>query len=344
MCSTELSFVTVIIPVYNEWTYIGKCLESLSAQDYPKDRFEVLVVDGGSDDGSQDIVLEWAQEHSFIRQLHNPRRITAAAMNIGIQNARGDVIILLGAHSHVASDFISKNVAYLSKTGADCVGGPIQNISTSYSGKVIALAMSSPFGVGNARFRCSSREGFVDTVAFGAYNRQVFDQIGLFDEAHIYSEDDEFNYRLRRHGGKIYLTPEIKSFYYNKISLKRLWRQYFNYGLGKVKTIRRHPQSAMPRQFVPFFFVSTLIVSGLIGLFIPISFWIFLSAIASYVAATLCFALIISFRGNWKYLPVLPVAFACLHFGYGLGFFAGLLKELGTTMPWLRERHEQAGI
>jgi glycosyltransferase involved in cell wall biosynthesis len=322
----NIPFVTVIVPMYNERAYIGECLDSLISQDYPADHFEVLVLDGESDDGSRDIVLELARKHDFIDLLDNPRRITAAAMNVGIQNARGDVIIILSAHSFVASDFISQNVAYLAKTGAACVGGPIHSISQSFLGQAISLAMSSPFGVGNALFRYSHKEQYVDTVAFGAYRRQVFDEIGLFDETLVRNQDDEFNYRLLKHGGKIFLTPAIKSFYYTRTSLRQLWRQYFRYGFWKVKVIQRHPETTMVRHFVPFTFVSTLLVSGLLGTLNPIFLWLFLSVLSSYLAVSLLCSLRISARNGWKHLPVLPVAFACLHSGYGLGMYGGLLN------------------
>jgi GT2 family glycosyltransferase len=322
----NIPFVTVVVPMYNERACIGECLGSLVKTDYPADHFEVLVLDGKSDDGSRNIVLELARMHNFIRLLDNPRRITAAAMNVGIQAARGDVIIVLSAHSFVASDFISQNVACLSKTGADCVGGPIHSTSQPFPGKTISLAMSSPFGVGNALFRYSQKEQYVDTVAFGAYRRQVFDEIGLFDEELVYNEDDEFNYRLRKHGGKIFLTPSIKSFYHTKTSLGQLWKQYFRYGLGKVRVIQRHPEATMIRHLVPFTFVSTLLVSGLLGLFSPIFLRLCLLVLASYLAASLLFSFRIAARNGWKHLPVLPVVFACLHFSYGLGFSTGLLK------------------
>lgn len=339
MESEGIPFVTVVVPTYNESAYIGECLESLIESDYPTGHFEVLVLDGGSDDGSRDIVLESARQSGFIRLLDNPRRIAAAAVNIGIQNARGDIIIILSGHSYVARDFISQNVLYLSKTGAACVGGPIHNISHSFLGKTISLAMSSPFGVGNALFRYSRKAQYVDTVAFGAYRREVFDEVGLFDENLVYNEDDEFNSRLRKRGEKIFLTPEIESFYHSRTSLKQLWQQYFQYGYGKSRVIQRHPQAAMVRHFVPFVFVSTLLVSGLLGLFSPILQWEFWLVLGSYLAVSLLFSLRISATSGWHHLPVLPAAFACLHFGYGLGFMAGLLTLLGKSARRLLRRN-----
>ncbi len=332
MESGSIPFVTVIIPTYNERTHIVECLQSLIQSDYPADHFEVLVLDGGSDDGTRSLVLELARESDLVRLLDNPRRVAAAALNIGVQDARGDVIIILSAHSSVASDFVTQNVIHLSKTGAACVGGPIRSISHSFLGKTISLAMSSPFGVGNALFRYSDREQYVDTVAFGAYRRQVFDEIGPLDESMVYNEDDEFSCRLRGQGGKIFLTPAIKSFYHTRTSLVQLWQQYFRYGQGKVRVIQRHPRAAMIRHFVPFAFVSTILGSGLLGLVRPSFLSVCLAVVGAYAGASLLFSLRISARNGWRHLPLLPAAFACLHFGYGLGFLAGLLGLVRASM------------
>jgi GT2 family glycosyltransferase len=324
----DIPFVTVIVPMYNEKGYIAKCLDSLVVQDYPQDRFEVLVVDGFSDDGSRELAQDWSQNHSQIRVLDNPRRITAAALNIGIQNARGQVIIAFSAHGSAASNFISQNVFHLTKTGAACVGGPIQTYQQSVVGKAIALAMSSPFGVGNALFRYSDKEQYVDTVAFGAYHRQVFDEIGFFDEELVYNEDDEFSYRLREYGGRIWLTPDIQSCYYARASFKGLVQQYYRYGLGKVRVIKRHPQASSMRPYVPFALVTTLLVTGMTSLLNPVFLLLFLCVLSSYLAASLLVTLAICARSGWRYLPLLPVAFACLHFAYGFGFLIGALKSL----------------
>ena len=244
-----------------------------------------------------------------------------------MQNAQGQIIIILSAHSSVASDFISQNVFHLSKTDADCVGGPIQTITHSFLGKAIALAMSSPFGVGNALFRYSDKEQYVDTVAFGAYHRRVFDEIGLFDEELVYNEDDEFNYRLREHRGRILLTPEIRSRYYARASLKGLWQQYYRYGLGKVRVIKMHPRASSMRPYVPFTLVATLLITGLPSVLSHVFLLLFLCVLSSYLAASLLASMMTCARYGWKYLPLLPATFACLHFAYGFGFLIGVLKS-----------------
>jgi hypothetical protein len=175
-------------------------------------------------------------------------------------------------------------------------------------------------------------------VAFGAYRREVFREIGLFDENLVYNEDDEFNSRLRERGGRIFLTPAIRSFYYTRSSLPRLWRQYFHYGLGKVRVIQRHRRVAMARYFVPFSFVATLALSGLLGLLNPMWWRVSLWALGSYLAASLLFSLAVSASNGWRYLPVLPLAFACLHLSYGLGFALGLFRQAWGSLRRLPGR------
>jgi len=316
--------VTVIVPMHNEEEFIGKCLVSLIQQDYPLDLMEVIVVDGRSEDASRAIVLEKTQEHSFIRLLDNPKRITPAALNIGIRHAVGDVIIRLDAHHFAAQDFVSKNVACLSKTGVDCVGGPICTISRSFVGKAISLAMSCPFGVGNSLFRYSQREQYVDTVANPAYRREVFDRIGIFDEELVRDQDDEFNYRLRAHGGRILLSPRIRSWYTCRSNLLKLWRQYFEYGYWKVRVLQKHSRQMRWRQFVPPIFVVVLLGGIALSLFGRL--WPLALILSSYLIANLITSLWLAVRYGLQYLVILPLAFAILHIAYGTGFLIGLLR------------------
>lgn len=324
MADESQPVVTVVIPLYNEREHICTCLDSLLKQDYPAAHLETLVVDGGSDDGSQTVVQGFAARQSGIHLLHNPQRVTPAAMNIGIQQAHGEVIIILSAHSFVAPDFVRQNVACLAQTGAACVGGPTHSLAETAVGQSISLAMSSPFGVGNARFRYSQRPQFVDTLAFGAYRHQVFEEIGLFDEALVYNEDDEFNYRLRRHGGQIFLSPAIRSFYYTRPCLAELWRQYFRYGRGKIRVFQRHPETVQLRHVVPALFVSGLLVSGAFAFSQPFFRWLGLALLLSYAIAASLFATLIARCHGWRHLPWLPLIFACLHLSYGSGFLWGM--------------------
>ncbi len=244
-------FVSVLVPVRNEARYIERCLRSLAEQDYPRDRFEVLVIDGRSDDATRELVSHFAAESTLdVRLLDNPRRKTAAGLNRGLDEARGEVIVRVDGHATVAEDYLSRGVFALFDTGADCVGGVIEAVGDTRMGQAIAIAMSSRFGVGGVAFRVGG-EGPVETVAFGAYRRDVFDRIGRFTEDIDKGEDDEFNYRLCDAGGRILLVPEMRAQYTVRGSLRGLARQYFGYGRAKPAVLARHPSQARTRQFAP---------------------------------------------------------------------------------------------
>jgi GT2 family glycosyltransferase len=201
-------------------------------------------------------------------------------------------------------------------------------IGSNPFGKAVAVATSSPFGIGGGRFHYLDKEEWVDTVYMGAWPRRVFEAIGLFDEELVRDQDDEFNYRLRENGGKILLCPNIKSAYTVRSTPLALWKQYYQYGLWKVRVLQKHPRQMSLRQFVPPLFVASLIVSLLISLFIPFpTSLIPLSVILGlYLLANLAASVITATRRGWKYLPLLPPIYAILHFSYGIGFLAGLLK------------------
>jgi GT2 family glycosyltransferase len=208
------------------------------------------------------------------------------------------------------------------------VGGKIISINENPVGMAIALAMSSKCGVGNSRFRTSSVEGFVDTVAFGAYKRKVFDKVGFFDEELIRNQDDEFNYRLRKYGGKIYLTPRITSWYYPRSSYKKLWKQYYGYGFWKVRVLQKHLRMMQPRQFVPGLFVLGLFALFLAGLFANIFLYTASAVLLFYLTATIFCSINLIVKNNLllKQTPLMWVCFPILHFSYGLGFLWGNIK------------------
>jgi succinoglycan biosynthesis protein ExoA len=338
-----LPFVSVIVPMRNEEQYIEGCLRSLAAQDYPRDRFEVLVVDGCSTDGSRRVAEDVARETGLpLRLLSNPGRSTPCGLNVGIAQARGEVIARVDAHAQVDPRFLSESVAALLKSGADAVGGPISSAGDGLVAGAIALAMSSPFGVGNAAFRYSQEEQYTDTVAFPTYRRDVFERLGSFAEDLEWGEDDEFHYRLGDAGGRMLLTPRVASTYFTRSSLGALARQYFRYGRVKVEVLRRHPRRTRLRQLVPGAFVLGLAATGALatlrGLFV-----LPLAALAgAYGLASLAASLRATGRGNRRYLPVLPVAFACLHLSYGLGFLVGLARAAVAATPARRRREARA--
>jgi len=332
--------VSIIVAMRNEEEFIERCLDSLATQDYPHELLEVLVIDGRSSDRSREIVSAVRERVPHLQLLDNEKRVSPTAFNIGIRETRGDVVTIISAHCYLAPDYVSRCVEYLHHTGADCVGGPIETVGENSTARAIALAMSSPFGVGDAFFRYSEQEQYVDTLAFGAYRRDVFERVGLFDEELVGSEDDEFNYRLRSQGGKLFLTPAIRSFYYGRSSLRDLCSQYFSYGLGKVRVMRRHPGQIRLRHLIPSLFVLGLFVSAALGLLSPWFALLFGVFAGCYLLASLLVALRIASKEGWRYLPLLLLAFACLHLSYGTGFLVGVVRFLVRGITPVGEKND----
>jgi glycosyltransferase involved in cell wall biosynthesis len=325
-------FVSIAIPVRNEERYISQCLESLCHQDYPKDRFEILIIDGMSEDRTIDRIRDFIKILN-IRILENPRKIVPCALNIGIKEARGDYIIRMDAHTGYAPDYISKCIKWLIKTGADNVGGPIISLpgNNSIISKAIALASSSIFGVGNSKFRTSNKAGYVDTITFGAWPKRIFERVGLFNESLARNQDIEFNARIRKAGGKIYMTPEIKSYYHCRSTLKDIWRQNFNNGKWVIYTKAIAPYSLSWRHFVPFVFVSSIFIFSLLSFYSTLSVMFLIATAVSYTSTNLLFSLSVTFNNGFRYFLILPLIFFVFHLSYGLGSIWGLIR-LGLNL------------
>ncbi len=339
-----MEFVSLILPVRNEERYIERCLESIARQHYARADFEVIVVDGRSTDATREIVQRFATESSLdLRLLDNPKMKPAAAMNIGLDAARGNVIIRIDGHARIAPDYVRRCIEALAQTGADCVGGVLTSEGEGLVGEAIAAAMSSRFGVGDAAFRVGG-EGPADTVAFGAYRSEVFDRIGRYAEDIDRGEDDEFNYRLRDAGGSIVLVPSIRAAYTVRGDLPGLWRQYFGYGKAKPRVLRLHPAQARPRQFVPAAFVGALglsLIAAIFGRSGPCK-----ALVTVYTLAATIASLVLARRHRGRHLPLLPAVFGCLHLSYGLGFLFGVMGTAGKQPAGIigrNRRQDDAG-
>lgn len=329
--------VSVVIPCRDEANSIEGCIKSLIADDYPRDRLEILVVDGKSSDGTRQVVRQLARDYPFVRLLDNAGRITAMGLNAGIRAATGDIIIIAGAHARYGEGYVSRSVAALRASGADCVGGAMTAVpsGSGMAAKGIALALSHRFGVGNARFRISSQPGYVDTVAYGAYRREVFRRIGLFNERLVRNQDIEFNSRLKKAGGTIYMAPDILSYYHCRADLGGLWKQSFQNGRWNIYTIVLAGWSLSWRHFVPLGFVVGLLGSGLLSLELPSFRWVF-GAIATAYLVSAVGASLGSFNGrNAGSYAILPLVFLVLHLSYGLGSLWGIM----TLSNILRHGH-----
>lgn len=325
----ESPFVSIILPICNEVRYIERCLNAVLAQDYPADRMEILIADGMSTDGTRDIVADLAARYSqfTIYILDNPGKIVPTGLNIALRRARGDIIIRVDGHCVITPNYIRNCIKHIQNDGVDGVGGPMESIGETFLSKSIAIGVSSPFGVGGSAFRTiEDRPMLVDTIAFPAYTRQAIEKTGLFDEELVRNQDDEYNFRLRKLGGKVLLSPDIRSSYYSRSSLGSLWKQYFQYGYWKVRVLQKHPFQMSFRHFVPPAFMTALIGSVLLSIFSPYGWMLFSLVIGAYLLANFIASLWTAGQRGWKYLSLLPVIYVILHFSYGLGFLAGLLR------------------
>jgi glycosyltransferase involved in cell wall biosynthesis len=322
-------FVTVIVPVRNEQGYIGRCIQALGAQDYPRDRFEVIVLDGGSTDSTESETQHAAEAANLtVFFAPNPGRTTATGFNLGLTLAHGDVIVKVDGHARVAPDFLSANVKALQDSGADAVGGPIETRGHGSPGRAIALAMSSRFGIGDTAFRDESAgEQWTDSVPYGAYRREVFDRVGGFAEDINRGEDDEFNYRLRQSGGRILLSPTIRSTYYCRTSYRELGSQYWGYGLAKAKVLQRHPGRLRARHLVPSALVLALGGGALLSFLDRRFAWLTLLAGGVYAAVNWLAALQVTY-GDRREARDVAKAYACIHLPAGAGMLYGLVAGL----------------
>ena len=317
--------VTLILPIRNEARYIARCLDAVANQDYPRDLIEILVCDGMSEDDTREIVHEYIEKDARVHLIDNPKRIVPTALNLGLSAARGQVIVRVDGHAVIARDYVLLCVEDLAKVEAACVGGPIETVGETMGARGIAIAQSSPFGVGGAAFRWARTAQYVDTLAFGAYRREVFEQVGLFDEELVRNQDDEFNLRLLRAGGRIWLDPRIRSTYYSRATLGGLWKQYFEYGFWKVRVIQKQRWVPSLRSLVPALLIFVLMASGLASLTLH-SFLPFGLVSSVYLSGVLLAALWESLRRAPLTLPVVFIAFPILHLAYGVGFWWGLVR------------------
>jgi GT2 family glycosyltransferase len=289
-------------------------------QDYPKEKMEVLIVDGMSEDRTREIISNLKSKISKpqIRLINNPKKFTNFAFNIGIKESKGEIIMLAGAHAIYEKDYVSKCVKYLKEYNADCVGGVLKTIPAENNliAKAIAISLSHPFGTGTSYFRIGAKEPKeVDTVFGGCYNRELFEKIGLFNENLIRSQDLEFNLRLKKAGGKILLFPDIVAYYYPQSNFKNFFLHNFQDGIWAILPFKLAKTPFKLRHYIPLFFILTL----------PIS-------ILPYILLSLFFSAQITIREkDFRLFFLMPTAFFCRHFGYGLGSIWGIFKTFKET-------------
>lgn len=329
----EQPLISAIIPCRNERHYIETCVQSILSQERPQGGMEVIIVDGLSDDGTREILENLCGQHSELRVVDNPRRVTPSAMNAGIREARGRYIAILGAHCNYASDYLRVCAGLLEEhPEAGCVGGPIISVGTSLFGRAVAAAMSHPVGIGNARHRHPDFEGYAEGACFPVFRKEVFESVGPYDETLVRNQDDELNYRFTKQGGKVFLSPRARATYFVRETVKSLFRQYFEYGYWRVAVLRKHRVPASFRQIVPPLFMSLMLGSVIIGLLLP-GWWKLLTGLLPVLYGTALLIAGVTLKGNrdWRVAVLFPVAASILHVAYAWGVLSGIIKDLAGS-------------
>lgn len=326
----ELSTVSVVIPVYNEEKYITGLINSLEEQDYDRNKFEIIFVDGNSSDKTIEIINETLNEKQIkYKILKNPDRITPKSMNIGIKNSNYDIIIRLDAHSEYPSNYISKCVYYLNKIKADNVGCILETVSEGIIGNAISIVLSSKFGVGNSKFRTNAQSGYVDTVPFGTFRKELFEEIGYYDERLSRNQDSEFNSRILKNGGKIYLFNDIKIIYHPRDTIGKLVKMAVLNGKWNLYTNYLVPGSMRLRHFVPFAFTISLII-GIISIILNIKLikFAFLLEMLLYLLLDIIFS--VKEIKNYNVVSILLslLIYPIFHITYGFGTILGIFMIL----------------
>lgn len=327
MNKTQSVDISIIIPCRNEEKHIRDTIRRIINQEGAGQgfTFELLIIDGKSTDNTVEIVKEENKRYDNVKLIINERKITPAALNLGIRNASGKYISFLGAHADIAKDYFMNCLNTINNVDADAVGGPWRAKGQGYIGEAIALAFQSKFAVGGAKNHNLDYEGYVDCV-WGIFGKkEIFENVGFYDEELIRNQDDEFSYRLNKAGGKIWQSPHIRYTYYCRNNLKNLFKQYMQYGYWKVRVIQKHKIPASIRHIIPGAFTGTLFALAVSSFLSKVIFKTFIGSVVLYAGFNMLAASLTCMRlSNIRFFPVMPIILGAFHFGYGLGFIQGI--------------------
>jgi glycosyltransferase involved in cell wall biosynthesis len=323
--------VSIIVPCLNEEATIGSLLDAIHEQTYPRDRVEVVIADGLSEDGTRAAVARFGQRHPAlnVRVIDNPKRTIPVGLNLAVRSARGEILVRLDAHSAPIPEYVERCVRALELGKGSNVGG-VWTIAPGGDGWIpagIAAAAGHPLGAGDARYRVGGDARAVDTVPFGAFRRTLVAEIGEFDESLLTNEDYEFNVRIRKHGGVVWLDPEIRSTYVARSTLKGLARQYWRYGFWKLRMLSRYPTTLRWRQALPAVFVLAVLGLPLVGAFWRPALLILACMMFIYLVVLAAAGIQLGFgQRKPSLIPGSILAFATMHMAWGAGFWASLLR------------------
>jgi succinoglycan biosynthesis protein ExoA len=336
-------FISVIVPVRNEEAFIEATLRQLLVQDYDADRFEILVADGQSTDRTREIVAALEEHFPQLALLDNPGRLSSAGRNVAIEASRGDLIVLIDGHCEFDNPHYLADIAdAFTRSGAACLGRPqpLDVSSATALQRAIATARASRLGHHPASHIYADSERFVapESVAV-AYRREVFNVVGTFDETFDACEDVEFNHRLARAGMNCFFTPRVRVRYFPRVSLSGLSRQMMRYGRGRVRLLRKHPDTFSLLGFVPALFMAGVILGPLAGVLSSSLMIAYVAVLAVYALTVFSFSAVAALRArNFKLLPLLMAVYPAIHFGAALGVWWEVLRPATAAQPWSKAR------
>lgn len=313
--------LSAIVPTYNEAQHIEKLVADFLI--CSPENSDIWVVDGGSTDGTIEILDRLCKQYSRIHWVDNPEKYVSFAFNKVFPLTQGKYVALLGSHAYYSSDYFTKSIEALENNEADAVGGLLKQTARTSKGKAIAAAMSSKFGVGNTEFRTEQRRMYVDSVAFAIYKRTLFEELGLLDTDLLRNQDDELHYRFNAEGKRILMIPEIHSVYYVREDFKSLFKQYFQYGLYKPLVLKKIKSAVRVRHLIPAFFVLYLLTLPLAH----VSMWWLLPLCVYFILICIIGG---SNRKGLRFSFNKMIAINTLHLSYGSGFLLGLFKTTST--------------
>ena len=326
----QMPFISALLVTRNEKDYIRMSLMSLINQTYPKSCYEIIIVDGESNDGTLDEVkalqAEYCTDGFSISIIPNPKRILASGWNLGIKAAKGEYVVRIDAHSVATEDFIAKSVETMMRVDAVCVGGKLISKSLNGDDDIVSKVLSSPFGVGNSSFRVSEQEGYADTAVYGLYKRSIFDEAGYFDEELVRNQDIEMHSRIKSAGGKFYFNPQIQCTYYTRNTVKKMMRQAYGNGYWNMILVKKGASALSIRHLIPFFFVTFLVLSIIGGFF----WW----PIGAFCGCIMLLYLVLGFVAGVQKVDSfsdcikMPYLFFLLHCSYGAGYYAGIVHRI----------------
>lgn len=330
--SSHAPQVSVVIPVRNEVDAIGSAVASALDQSEVAS-LEVVVADGASNDGTRALVSALAHDDSRVRLINNPAGTTPAGLNAAIAGSRGDVIVRCDAHSDLPKHYVQFALEALDESGADVVGGRQNAVGRRLLQRAIAIAMTTPLGVGDARFHIGGPAGPVDTVYLGVFRRSALERVGLFDESLERNQDYELNHRIRQSGGTVFFDPRLSVDYSPRASLGALARQYHQYGKWKRLVLARSPESLRWRQLAaPLLVVGLVISLILLGFGQRLAAAIVPGAYLLGIAGTTIFE---AMRRRDIAALALPVVLPTMHLSWALGFMASDIDDPGPKIPRL---------